>query len=151
MNTGLRSSGLSLALLLLTACALPKGTPPDGAQPGPAVAGAPSGESGESQAEPDQNALATLPPPPALSPDELLGLDGPALEARLGPPELVRNEAPAQIWQYRSETCVFDVFLYPSAGINRVTYLEARDQETAQVDKQNCLSDIMALRKAGAV
>jgi hypothetical protein len=90
---------------------------------------------------------AALPPPPAVTPEELMGLDGPALKARIGAPELIRYEQPAQIWQYRSETCVFDVFLYPSSGSDRVTYLEARDQNTAQVDKQDCLSDILEMRK----
>lgn len=46
---------------------------------------------------------------------DLVGLDPTQLEALLGPPELARNEPPAAVWQYRTESCVFDLFLFDQA------------------------------------
>lgn len=128
---------VALLLLALSACSTADNAPSEPIEPPQEVPEIP---------EP----RAALPPPPDVTPDELLGLDGPALQDRIGTPELIRYEQPAQIWQYRSETCVFDVFLYPSSGVDRVTYLEARDQSTARIDKQDCLSDILELRKPTA-
>ncbi len=36
-----------------------------------------------------------------------------SLTQRLGAPDFTRPDAPAEIWQYRSASCVLDVFLYP--------------------------------------
>ena len=33
-------------------------------------------------------------------------------DRNLGAPEFVRRDGPAQIWQYRAENCVLDLFLY---------------------------------------
>ena len=79
-----------------------------------------------------------------------LGLIGPELEGRLGQPFMVRQESPAEIWQYRGETCVFDVFLYPEAAGRRVVYLEARDKAARPVAEQPCLSEILQGRAGGA-
>ncbi len=63
---------------------------------------------------------------------------------------MVRRESPAEIWQYRGETCVFDIFLYPEAAARRVVYLEARDKAARPVAKQNCLSEILRARAKAA-
>jgi hypothetical protein len=73
------------------------------------------------------------------APTSVLGLQARELEEFLGAPKLVRHDAPAEVWQYRSAACVLDVFLYqdkPTAGI-RVKYAEARTiaAEPAQTDE----------------
>ena len=73
-----------------------------------------------------------------------MGLQARELEEFLGTPKLVRHDAPAEVWQYRSTACVLDVFLYqdkPTVGI-RVKYAEARTiaAEPAQTDE--CVSAI---------
>jgi hypothetical protein len=57
---------------------------------------------------------ATLPPPrPTIQ--NLLKLEARQVQTLLGQPDLSRRETPAQVWQYRNDTCVLIVFLYPRA------------------------------------
>jgi hypothetical protein len=86
------------------------------------------------------------PPPPVADTSRLMGLDQTALARLLGDPDLKRREPPAEVWQFRGDTCVFDVFLYPEAGQPRVTYLEARDDLARQVDAGRCLGALLWAR-----
>ncbi|MEQ8965115.1 MAG: hypothetical protein RID91_04755 [Azospirillaceae bacterium] len=61
-------------------------------------------------------------------PEKLIGLDAVAIAALLGEPELRRLERPAEVWQYRSDACVFDIFLYREEQGPRVVYYEARER-----------------------
>ena len=86
-------------------------------------------------------APATAPGPAAKirAPTTVVGLQARELEEFLGTPKLVRHDAPAEVWQYRSAACVLDLFLYqdkPTADI-RVKYAEARTiaAEPAQTDE----------------
>ena len=97
-----------------------------------------SAASGQEQAN-----VAALPPVEEIEPDSLMGLAGEELEGRLGVPFMVRREKPAEIWQYRGKSCVFDVFFYPQGGANRVVYMEARDKAAQKVSKQDCLAEIL--------
>jgi hypothetical protein len=103
----------------------------------------------ETQAEP-QAETAALPPEPTIDDDpaRILGLGPDKLTELLGRPELTRREPPAEIWQYRGETCVFDVFLYEQAGLVRVTYLEARDRNAQRIAERNCLNQLLRARLA---
>ena len=93
-------------------------------------------------------ATAALPPEPMINDDprQLMGLGPRALRALLGEPELVRREVPAEIWQYRTESCVFDVFLYDSTGQRKVTYVEARDGAALQIETRACLNGLLRAR-----
>ncbi len=100
--------------------------------------------------EPDTTApeVAALPPEPVIDddPQQLYGLGPVALDGLLGQPSLIRIEAPARIWQYRSQSCVFDIFLYEEAGGPRVTYIEARDGEAQGVEVRDCLNALLRAR-----
>lgn len=93
---------------------------------------------------------AALPPEPVIDDDpaRILGLGPDKLTEILGRPELTRREPPAEIWQYRGKSCVFDVFLYEEAGLVRVTYLEARDDDAQRVAERNCLNQLLRARRA---
>ena len=97
---------------------------------------------GGDQASPEVAAL-----PPGLEidddPERLLGLGPDALSDLLGRPELIRRESPAQIWQYRSADCVFDVVLYQEAGSEKVTYVEARDGDGDRTEPRPCLNQLL--------
>ncbi len=56
--------------------------------------------------------LAVKPDQPVVDPAILVGLDQPRLEATLGRPSLKQEVAPAKIWQYTGDNCVFTVFFY---------------------------------------
>ncbi len=144
---------------LLTAC---QGASESGVKSAPASPVV--SNSGASPAAPDAGsvieagasgpAIANLPPEPPAPPEpvvdddpqQLYGVDPVALDALLGQPSLIRNEAPAQIWQYRSRTCVFDVFLYEEPGGPRVSYLEARDDAAQRIEPRACLNELLRAR-----
>ncbi|MCH6588401.1 MAG: hypothetical protein IH805_08830, partial [Proteobacteria bacterium] len=116
--------------------ATPEAAPAAEGQPAPAEAApaaegqpAPAEAAPAAQEQPDRSETAALPPAPKIDDDpaRLMGLDRAGLAKLLGDPELLRREPPAEIWQYRGRSCVFDVFLYEEAGRQRVTYLEAPD------------------------
>ena len=58
-------------------------------------------------------------PTPDIS--ELIGLNSIGLNHLLGKPILVRREAEAEVWQYRTANCVLHLFLYRDA-INKLPY-----------------------------
>ncbi len=93
-------------------------------------------------------AIAALPPEPLIddNPQRLMGIGPGALGAILGTPELVRREAPAEIWQYRNSNCVLDVFLYDTAGRREVTYIEARDGAAQRIEARACLNELLRAR-----
>src|SRR5262245_27258158 len=58
--------------------------------------------------------VASVTPKSANSaPPKVLGLKPHDVQELLGMPKLVRRDDPAEVWQYRSNACVLDVFLYP--------------------------------------
>jgi len=127
------------ALLALSACQAPKPAVV------PPVAEAPPAN--DPAADP---ATAALPPEPVINddPQQLMGIGPGALSAVLGDPELVRREAPAEIWQYRNDGCVLDVFLYDTDGRRTVTYVEARDGDAQRIDARTCLNTLLRARLA---
>ena len=112
---------------------------------------APAATAPQPEAQPETETgpeIAALPPEPVIDDDpaRILGLGPNQLTEILGRPELTRREPPAEIWQYRGETCVFDVFLYEEGGLVRVTYLEARDGSAQRVAERNCLNQLLRAR-----
>lgn len=93
---------------------------------------------------PQQAAL----PPIDDDPAQLMGLDRQGVAGLLGTPDLVRREAPAEIWQYSAGDCVFDVVLYQRGADYTVSYLEARDGRAAIQPPQLCLAKLLRARQA---
>jgi hypothetical protein len=129
---------LAMLALALGACQTPAPAPPaESAVPAPAPEVVPP--------------VAALPPEPVIddNPQRLMGLDPLRLNAILGAPELIRREPPAEIWQYRGASCVFDVFFYETAGVRIVTYLEARDEAAQRTAERGCLNELLRARLNG--
>ncbi len=166
-RSGPQRSGLLAACLIgfvLGACqAAPQGASRSGpgaqapaTQPAPETAPAAEGQpvaaeaAADAHEQPDRSETAALPPVPKIDddPTRLMGLDRAGLAKLLGDPELMRREPPAEIWQYRGGSCVFDVFLYQEAGRQRVTYLEARDGAARRVGARGCLNELLRARLA---
>ncbi len=164
---GLRHAVLVCAALALSACGTVFGDDP-GEADAKVVAG-PSGETGQVveviSAEPEaanppaepaappqppaeSEALAALPPEPAINddPQQLIGMGPASLNAFLGAPELIRREAPASLWQYRADGCVLDVVLYPDRSGDKVTYLEAREDGATKMAPRTCLNRLLRAR-----
>lgn len=133
-----------------------EGRQADGAGLDPQETPAREPAAGASGADPDPERAALPPGAPIGSPTgapridddpaQLIGIDPARLDKLLGRPDLVRREPPAEIWQYRGAACIFDVFLYEEAGAQRVTYIEARNQEAEQTAPRPCLNGLLRAR-----
>ena len=78
--------------------------------------------------------------------EELRGLEASELAHRLGEPDFLREEPPAVLWQYRSEDCVLDLFLYRSGDALVVAYAETHERELVRVAQSDCYAEIVARR-----
>jgi hypothetical protein len=142
----LRSTALLLvAAVALSACQIGRGEPPV-ATPAQAAAVTPAAPTPAAPAP----RVAAL-PPINDDPAQLMGLDRGGVGALLGAPDLVRREAPAEIWQYVGGECVFEVVLYQRGADYAVSYLEARDASAAVRPAQPCLNQILRARQAAPV
>ncbi len=72
-----------------------------------------------------------------------IGLDRQALANAFGPPQLRRNEPPAEVWQYAGFDCVVDFYLYDDDGDMRVAYVEARDMRADSAATERCVKTLL--------
>jgi len=77
--------------------------------------------------------------PVPIASEQLIGLTPAALIETLGNPRTLRRERPAEIWQYRGDRCVLDVFLYEAPEGTQVIHLEARGERAEPIAPQHCL------------
>lgn len=94
---------------------------------------------------------ATVPPPrkPKINddPDQLLRLDGQRVANLLGAASFVRRDGPAEVWQYRAEACVLDVYLYKEPGVLTVAHVDLRKRERATLPLRQCFRYILTRPK----
>ncbi len=152
MSRLLRSSALLLVTALaVSACQTARNEPPQSsatpsAAPEPALAR-------PVVPEPAPQVTRRAPQPPINDdPGQLMGLDRGGVAALLGDPALIRREEPAEIWQYVTSGCVFDVVLYAAGQRYTVSYLEARDEASAAVQEARpCLNKLLRARQSAPV
>lgn len=156
-----------LLVLTLTACGTPQ--PADGsAAPGPAAQvtvddglaeAGPATPPPETTDDPTsatllpapaapEAALAALPSAALPGPGRLMGLSGDEIKALLGTPGFVRRDPPAEIWQYGTNACVLDLFLYAAekGGPHRVSHFEFRGRSVTGVAPAECYRQLLADR-----
>jgi hypothetical protein len=61
--------------------------------------------------------------------------------ALYGAPAMTRKDADAQVWQYRSDECVMDVYFYGSGDGRPVTYVDYRGKASVSAPA-SCLNTI---------
>ncbi|NQV85370.1 MAG: hypothetical protein HQ494_16285 [Rhodospirillales bacterium] len=91
-------------------------------------------------------------PKPALAPEKIYpapsrlpGMNDKQVIVLLGEPKFERRDDPALIWQYRTQTCALDLFLYRSAaGADyRVDHFETRNREPGAVSETDCFVGLL--------
>jgi len=87
-------------------------------------------------------------PPDPVHSASILGLDGGAVRKLLGEPGLIRRETPAEVWQYRTASCVLDVVLYDQASGPRVVYTEARTPTAEPTQADPCLTEVLTNKRS---
>ncbi len=154
--------GLLITAAVLSACQTTGSTSPgataNATAPQPATAGPVTAEVVPAEVAQPAPQTAARPPQPVVTappindnPNQLMGLDRDSLAALLGQPDLVRREKPAEIWQYVTADCVFDVVLYDSGPAYRVTYLEARNAAADRLEPRPCLNQVLRNRMAAPI
>jgi hypothetical protein len=83
----------------------------------------------------------------AAAPGDLTGIEGAALQRLLGAPGLVRKDYPAEVWQYRSASCVLDIYLYPDHDRLTVAHAEARAPEITGDPLPTCIGQFAQSRQ----
>ncbi len=101
-------------------------------------------------APPKPKKLATKTPlktPPRLKP--VIGLERGQVTAYLGQPVFIRKDAPGEIWQYQSNLCILDLFLYEekSDGAYKVSHFEVRGRIKASVARKECFLSLLIDRQ----
>jgi hypothetical protein len=91
------------------------------------------------------SAVAPAEPPPL--PEAIIGLDSDGLTDELGTPVFLMRAQASEIWQYRAENCVLDLYLYEESGALRVFYLEARDSYGTTQAPGACIAAVHAARQ----
>jgi len=83
-------------------------------------------------------------------PGQLLGLDVKSLTRLLGTPRFMRRDPPAQLWRYRDEDCILDLFLYVAAGKktgSTVRHFETRSLSKSNMTTRSCLRALLIARR----
>ena len=69
----------------------------------------------------------------------VIGMTASELVSHFGNPALQVREGTSLKLQFRSVACVLDTYLYPSAGGQRVTHIDARLPSGVDTDAQACV------------
>ena len=93
-------------------------------------------------------AATPAPGEPSLPPPEMLiGADRNTIADRFGKPEFLMRAQASEVWQYRAQGCVLDVYLYEDKGDMRVVYMEARDLAGRELATGDCMQAVHATRQ----
>lgn len=76
-------------------------------------------------------------------PSRLLDLHESDLAAILGQPNFVRKDMSAEVWQYRTDACVLDLFLYEFDQGRAVTYYEFRARSDGETVHNDCFVTLL--------
>jgi hypothetical protein len=79
--------------------------------------------------------------------ERLLGLDDTEITELLGKPKFDRNEPPARIWQFQSDVCFVDLFLFSQEGDLTVDHVEVRGKKVEKIDEKICFASILKAAK----
>ena len=115
-------------LLMMGACAQGPQLGGTGLDSKPGAAG--SGKSGPVD-------LATI-----REPSRLLGLTSGQVQQVLGRPGFQRVDASAEIWQYRGQACILDVYIYEQGSSHVVDYWAVRSP--VRVNDADCFQQLVA-------
>ena len=85
-------------------------------------------------------------------PEVLDGLTAEKVEALLGLPGFKRTDDPAEIWQYRVEDCILDLFMYETldASQRSVAHYETRTKQGDTVNSKECFVRVLKAAETSA-
>lgn len=75
----------------------------------------------------------------------LVGLASRDVEGMFGRPRFVRRDGPAQIWQYGTDLCTLNLFLYRDGPAFKVRHVEFRDRSADLVSSGRCEGALISM------
>ncbi|CCQ72228.1 hypothetical protein [Magnetospira sp. QH-2] len=115
------------------------------APPAPSATAKPSSPPTQAASLPAKPRPAPKPKPrPVVPPSELLKATAAQARSRLGPPDFVRHDPPAELWQYRGESCVLDLFLYKEGKTAVVRHVETRPRDGIVLTPAGCYGTLLS-------
>ena len=96
--------------------------------------------------QPERFMLSGINDPYVPSHQQLHGLFADDLYRMFGVPDFKYSDPPAEIWQYRKDSCLLDVFLYIEKhrpDIWRVRYAEVRGRSVTKVSQKKCFLEAL--------
>lgn len=76
---------------------------------------------------------------------KLIGLASRDVEGLLGQPRFVRRDGPAQIWQYGSDACTVNLFLYREGPAFKVRHVEYRNRNADLASSGGCDGPVVSM------
>ena len=97
--------------------------------------------------------VAAVPPHAPIDlpgPEHLIGLSAGEVQDLMGAPVFRRRDPPAELWQYSSKRCFFDVFLFrgKAAPQYRVNHIEARGRTVSAIPLRECFLSLEKREKS---
>jgi hypothetical protein len=74
---------------------------------------------------------------------EFNGYQAQSLVGLIGRPDFVRRDGPAQIWQYRSNACILDLFMYGATTDKTVKHAELRGGTIGKGPSRGCFAKLL--------
>ena len=75
----------------------------------------------------------------------LVGLASRDVEGLFGRPRFVRRDGPAQIWQYGTDLCTLNLFLYRDGPAFKVRHVEFRDRSADLASSGRCEGALLSM------
>ena len=85
-----------------------------------------------------------------LSPQQMTGLFEEDVQKMFGVPDFKHYDSPAEIWQYRKEKCLLDIFLYvdkQQSNKLRIRHSEVRGRSISKISRENCLLQALRVKR----
>ncbi|MDE0537187.1 MAG: hypothetical protein OXH94_00485 [Rhodospirillales bacterium] len=100
----------------------------------------------------DMSRAALSPGPPISLADlkaRIKGMEKTAIARLLGEPSFIRRDDPAEIWQYRGERCILDIFMYRDGNSFTAAHVTLRSRTIERPADEECYANIFARGKTG--
>ena len=91
--------------------------------------------------QPEKYMLNGINDPGIYGPKQLLGLFADDIHKMFGVPDFKHRDRHAEIWQYRKDKCLLDIFLYfkkERPSILHVRHAEARGRNVTKISPEKC-------------
>ena len=85
-----------------------------------------------------------------LGPQQMKGLFEKEVQKMFGDPDFKHYDPPAEIWQYRKEKCLMDIFLYvdkQQSNKLRVRHAEERGRSISKISQENCFLQALRVKR----